>query len=443
MVVVCVVTASEPRPAMYILADIHFDPDYGTENSTSDICNTSSSPPYGMTGCDTPLKLLESALDDFVRESINASENIILYLGDAVRHEMKDFEDSSDSASSRYIEENALIYTITHKMFSTLQAKLNQTSSARFFHHPSIISLLGNEDCVPHYHFLYSTEPSLHPALVQQTKALVDTGVLSAEEGAMYGRCAFYSRVVAKTNLKIIAINTILYSVQLKPKHQSSADPCGQFAWLDSELHAARAAGQRVMITGHIVPFAVRWDPTMRDTYREMMMNHSDVISVQWFAHTHMFAFQTFSKEDDAPPLFDIPAITPRDGNVPSYIWATFEDQTNFNRSQFTNSSWKVNTIHERFYNVATSPNTPVWRNSASVFPTSFKEFHPPISTSSLYKFGVHLLGKPDGSEEWRQFEDFHFGGQTIIPLTKSKKFKLLCDMLTASDTDYRACRGE
>jgi hypothetical protein len=428
------------RPAMYIFADVHYDPFYGTDKAISDNCTTSAAPTYGMLGCDSPPALMESAISELVSQmATNDGDGIVLYLGDVVRHELNDFEASGSSSASKHAEEYRLVGNITSTVFGLLASKLRAASSQLLFH-PSVASLLGNEDCVPHYHFLVSSEASIHPALMRQTSALVSAGILSQSEGAMYGKCGFYSRNVPGTNLLIIAINTIVYSVELAPSGQSETDPCGQLQWLSAELAKARTAQQRVMIAGHIVPYATKWVATLLDAYRSLVLSYNDVISVQWFAHTHMFSFQTLSDKKPCPLLFTVPAITPRDGNVPSFVRVTFTDQPSVVSPRNT-SSWMVNNIEERFYDVFSSPDVASWTKGKE-FPQSFPSVTTPMTTAALYSYGLALLDDKRSSSEWEAFEPFHRGGAVLTRMSSKDKTQLLCQMLTASEGDYESCRG-
>ena len=426
------------RPAMYIFSDIHYDPFYGTSSAISANCSTSAAPTYGMVGCDTSTALLDSAIGDLVEQvSTHDGDGIILYVGDVVRHELKDFEDRNASSSNeKYGDEYQLVHNITRSVFGLLAAKLN---GAKVLFHPSVASILGNEDCVAHYHFLDSVESSIHPALIQQTSALVSAGILSGAEGVMYGKCAFYSRLVPGTNLLLVAINTILYSVEQKPKHQNVTDPCGQLQWLKTVLTQARSLNQRAMIIGHIVPYATKWESAQRDAYRQLVMDFNDVISVQWFAHTHMFSFQTLSDSAPCPLLFTVPAITPRDGNVPSYVRVTFTDQFTDSSSRNT-SRWLVDEIEERYYNVVAFPHSPTWVQGLS-FPSSFPSVARPMTTAGLYTYGLAMYEEKKSGSLWEAFEPFHWGGATLSPLSGTEKTKLLCQMLTASDHDYEKCK--
>ena len=193
-VAVVVAAAADLRPSpIFLISDVHFDPFYGTPEAVGS-CQTSSAPKFGTTGCDVPLPLLQSSFENLAELSSANDGNIILYLGDVVRHKMKEFENSSASSSSSiFAPDYELVYNITLTVFGTLMQDIN---ARNFVYHPEVTSNLGNEDCTPDYHFINSVEPSLHPGLFLHAKALIETGALSAEEGAMFQKCAFYSKII-------------------------------------------------------------------------------------------------------------------------------------------------------------------------------------------------------------------------------------------------------
>jgi hypothetical protein len=429
---------------LFIISDVHLDPYYGTPSAYSSCNSSGAAPPYSRKSCDSSVALVQSALEDVASQSAVADSVLILFLGDVPRHNMDIFENLDASTSSeKYAPDYDLIYNITKAVFGTLISDLSAKrlgGSASMMYHPNVATVLGNEDCTPDFHFINSNEPSLHPGLLRHAEALVDTGILTPLEGAAFERCGFYSRIINDTNLEIVCLNTVLYSSRQLPVNQSQADPCGQFEWLRGLLSAARlndrnVSRRRVMVTGHIVPFPTLWVDRHLQTFRAIVMEYSDVISAMWFAHTHFFSFQTLTSDDRAPLLFDLPGITPRDGNVPSYV------RVNFVTEDADTNLWTVANITERYYNNAAHPFRPLWESGKS-FPVDFPSFSLPLSTAHLFEFADSLLAMSTGNEEWLQFEAFHFGGATLEHLSSHEKTELLCNMLTANISAFSKCVG-
>lgn len=447
-----VAAAFAARPAMYVFGDIHYDPYYGTNMAVSvdGACNTSSAPKFGVYNCDAPFALLESAIADIFSQAAEDGDGIMLLTGDFVRHKMVDFALANETGDARHRVEYELVGNITAtiaKLIEKYQKQLIATTGKRrglhLVVHPSAYVMVdGNEDCVPHYEFYASTEPSVHPALLRLTASMKDNGLMAQDQAAQFGRCAFYAVSPPETNLIILGINTILYSKQHRPNTTNESDPCGQLAWLEAQLRAAAAAQQRVMVLGHIIPDATKWLPQYLDAYRTLVMNYGDVISVQWFGHTHMFTFLTLS-EHKAPPLFDVPGITPRDGNMPSYLKVTFTDQSEY--GPLNSSQWLVEDITERFLNITSNPDVAEWQTGLSL-PSSFAEYiASPVTTNGLYQFGTSLLTDKKSSTAWEMFQTLYYGG-VVAPgfaLGKKDKAEVLCKALTASETDYEKCKAD
>eukprot|EP00331_Platyophrya_macrostoma_P032078 CAMPEP_0176443192 /NCGR_PEP_ID=MMETSP0127-20121128/22273_1 /TAXON_ID=938130 /ORGANISM="Platyophrya macrostoma, Strain WH" /LENGTH=439 /DNA_ID=CAMNT_0017828367 /DNA_START=38 /DNA_END=1360 /DNA_ORIENTATION=- len=437
---------------MYIFGDLHYDPYYGTSKAVSanTLCNVSDAPTFGTVGCDTPPALLDSAINDIFTQASQDSDGIILMTGDFVRHKMVDFDDNSASNSAeKHSREYEIVGSITETIAATIEkyqqkymSATNRTKRLPVVVHPNSAFALvdGNEDCVPHYDFYTSTEPTIHPALMRLTASFRNHSIFSDAQADQFGRCAFYSLTPPETNLVILAMNTIIYSKQHRPNTSTESDPCGQFAWLKAQLNLATAAQNRVMILGHIIPDATKWYPVYLDTFRSLMLNYADVISVQWFGHTHMFTFLTLSTKK-APPLFDVPAITPRDGNMPSYLKVTFTDQSQ--DGPLNQSQWIVGDMTERFLDVTTNPTVANWQTGMS-FPSSFSQYlTSPVTTEQLYQYGLQMLEDKKSSTQWEQFEQFYYGGVVSTKMGKKDKAETLCKAITASLADYDKCKKE
>lgn len=430
------------KPAMYIFGDIHYDPFYGTSTAVGP-CNTSDAPSLGALQCDTSPALLESAIADIFSQADEDGDGIFLLTGDFVRHKLVDFAIPGENGTARHKVEYDLVYNITSTIGALIQKYSSQQKrkgSLRIVTHQNAFSLVdGNEDCVPHYEFYASLEPSIHPALQRLTAALTQHELLSETDGAQFQRCAFFSKVLQGTNLKIIALNTIIYSVQHRPNTSTEPDPCGQIAWLNNELASALAANQRVMILGHIIPDVTKWYSTYLDAYRSAMMNYNDIISAQWFGHTHMFTFLTLSQHK-SPILIDVPAITPRDGNMPSYIKVTFTDQSA--DGPLNSSTWTVDDIHERYLDI-TSSSPSAWQDGLK-FPGDFSAYlSKPLTTDELYQYGVSLLTDSKDSSAWDLFQQLYFGGVVQTALSKKDKADVLCKALAVSEGDYEKCKKD
>ncbi|CUG01146.1 Hypothetical protein, putative [Bodo saltans] len=345
---------------------------------------------------------------------------LMLITGDFLRHRMMEFDVPNAVGPAKHAVEYELARNITYLIGSTItkyQAKyFRGDSKMNVVVHPNYFSLVfGNEDCVPNYEFNSVKNSSAHPALPHLVSGTSPPG----------------------TNLLILAINTVIYSKDHKGLQGDATDPCGQFVWLEEQLNTATINSQRVMILGHIIPEATKWNATFLDTYRHMMKSYTSVISAQFFGHTHMF---TFLAESDhvAPPLFDVPGITPRDGNMPAYLKVQFTDQGA--GGSLNTSQWIVKQITGRFIDVSDPPSsTALGWQTGMTFPNDFSTY--PATTKGLMEYAQYLLPKSHHEQEWLTFQKFYYGGVVMKEMSNKKKTEVLCKATCHSETDYEACK--
>ena len=360
--------------------------------------------------------------------------------GDILRHKMLYFENaSSNDPKIRYAPDFVVLKKVAARLSYLMQLyekKYNATRRIKILsHHAATVE--GNEDCIPHYHFDPTTNSSKHPSLEIISGLLVEHGLMEAHEAAQWRRCGFYSSVIGGTNLRVLMINTVIYSVESRPAaNVSDVDPCGQFAWIANEVSNARAQNQRVVLVGHIIPDATKWVPQYLATFRRAVKSYSDVMVFQVFGHTHMFTFLTLSPET-APLIIDVPGITPRDGNVPAYLKLTFTDQIAPSRIVFANSEWTVDQIHSRFLDITQS--SPSWQ-WGKTFPKDFPDMQSPLNTPNLYNYAKALNAAKHDSTTWLEFEQYYFGGVTQSRMSHKKKAEVTCRMFEYDVNGYKEC---
>ncbi|CUG90983.1 Hypothetical protein, putative [Bodo saltans] len=142
--------------------------------------------------------------------------------------------------------------------------------------HPNYFSLVkGNEDCVPNYKFNAVNNASAHPALPHLVSGFVETGIMSLEQMQSFSQCGFYGTNPTGTNLKVLG-----------DKHgnlQCGAKGISKHRWrslwavcVDGGATERRDADEpRVMILGHIIPQATKWN----STYLDLMKSYTSIIT--------------------------------------------------------------------------------------------------------------------------------------------------------------------
>jgi hypothetical protein len=447
LVLPAIAAAASSESVMYVFGDIHLDPFYRTPKAVNDnaTCEDPNLPEFPMIGCDSSIALMESAIEDIFQQASLDGNGVMLITGDFLRHRMMEFDLPNVDGPAKHAVEYELARNITFLIGSTItkyQAKyFRGDSKMNVVVHPNYFSLVfGNEDCVPNYKFNSVANASAHPALPHLVSGLVESGIMSQEQMESFSQCAFYATSPPGTNLLILAINTVIYSKDHQGLQGNITDPCGQLAWLEEQLNVATLNNKRVIMLGHIIPDATKWNATYLDAYIALMKSYTSVISAQFFGHTHMF---TFLAESDhvAPPLFDVPGITPRDGNMPAYLKVQFTDQGAGGASLNT-SQWIVKQISSRYMDVSNPPSSTAlgWQNGMT-FPNDFSTY--PITTKGLMEYAEYLLPKSHHEQEWLLFQKFYYGGVVMKEMSNKKKTEVLCKATCHSESDYEACKAK
>ncbi|CAJ1992873.1 beta-fructofuranosidase [Leishmania donovani] len=317
------------------VSDVHYDPAYGTA-SAHGTCNTTSASPFGQPGCDSPAALLAIATSDIMMQR----PTYTFFAGDWQRHGM-----SSTSLTTSDVFEPLSQYF----------ARIMDVSKDPSFNRPPMTTVLGNNDVIPNYFFNITATP--HTTLNTQIGIMEHYKLLNTTQGTVMSECGYYSGI-ASAHLRVLGVHTLVWTYNLSPAlPDTETDPCGQLAWMESEINAARAAGQKVIIIGHIPPqpdvFRVinrgavgpveddmYWKPMYQNAYTSLLSSNRDIIVLQLFGHSHRFA--VLGDEEMGVPLIVINAMTPLYGNQPAYLIGDFDTAT-----------WKLKTLRQRFAQAA------------------------------------------------------------------------------------------
>ena len=413
---------------------------------------------------------------DWATESADPSEPASAADDDDESNDVDNDEEASSTASKAKAKARALIDDYYRRFARPLQIAADSTAViARLIRdrlgsvrsvipHANLLSAVGNNDCVPHY---FMEKMKNVAAVVNFTRAFYNSGLVSATEQAEWEVCGYYSRLVNSTNgngnngpqvpALVLNINSVFYSDKVAINGGGTvADPCGQFLWMTAEMQRAREKGWRVIIIGHVVPIVGKWLDGYITTYTALLKANNDVISAQFFSHTHMFTFLCLTPDDSTAPIFDIPAITPISGSNPSYVAVAF------------NAEWRVTEVHHRYLHPdfssssssssfaeereggSNSNNNVEWvdgvvfghRDFSYAFPTQGA----PLSTSLLYQYAISLLLMDKKDTKWQQFQALHHGGfmsPTIVPFGNKEKRKVVCRMISRSEAELLQCRGK
>eukprot|EP01111_Echinosteliopsis_oligospora_P000100 TRINITY_DN1009_c1_g1_i1.p1 TRINITY_DN1009_c1_g1~~TRINITY_DN1009_c1_g1_i1.p1 ORF type:complete len:437 (-),score=74.16 TRINITY_DN1009_c1_g1_i1:74-1384(-) len=239
---------------------------------------------YGRYGCDSSASLISSTLN--AMQSVNPSPDFIIYTGDS---------------AAQY---SAVLYVAQ--------------AIKEAFPKTMIIPSLGNNDVFPDYEVVCGDV---------RLKGLYDiySDWIPPDQVDNFLEMGAYNTSFDGGRLKIIALNTLLYSVR---GIATGNDPCGQFSWLKNQLNDAIQTNSRVYITGHVLPgvdaysYRALWDTEYNSAFLSILSEYDSVIDGIFFGHIHRDEFRVISNQ--ASPLTTTAmlitsAVSPVYDNNPSF----------------------------------------------------------------------------------------------------------------------------
>lgn len=265
------------------VTDIHYDPEYSQMGSAKSMCHhlANQSLNYGEVGhygdfrCDCPMALLKSAIDAMVR--VRPDPDFVLWTGD----------------NSAHVEGVTWpqVYSDTRLLGRLLE---------RAFNRSRIVPTLGNHDCIP-TNQMSTREGGAYRNFLSRG-GLDQILPSSAWDTFMEG--GFYSLLVGK-ELRLLSLNSVLWYA-INRETRNATDPAKQMCWLEEQLRQARAAQEKVYISGHIAPgFNNRanlgqlgfqmYHPFFAKKFNGLMSEYADVVVAQFYGHQHCNGFMLVS----------------------------------------------------------------------------------------------------------------------------------------------------
>lgn len=267
------------------ISDIHLDPLYSRHATPESTCRgfvINSSEPLGQYGCDSPLLLLRTALEEMAKLSNNP--DFILATGDFATFNLSSSNATLHVLTQVDVEIQSVFSNPNVKIIYALgdseylsDGENQRTENSRWL---SQIAYRWND-------MLNEAGPD---AMTTFKKGGYFTALIKAKGKHRKSR--------EPTNIAVVVINTVLYSADLPDLSVNDTDPVGQFSWLEGELKGARHWGRKVIIAGHRPPGVGHlgeiplWQSKFEDRYSKLILKYSDVISGQLFGYLHRDQFR-------------------------------------------------------------------------------------------------------------------------------------------------------
>jgi 3',5'-cyclic AMP phosphodiesterase CpdA len=258
---------------------------------------------FGRYGCDTPASLLNSTFA--AMRNVNPSPDFIIFTGDAPAHGLS-----------------------SEQQLTAIQHVASIVSA--FFPNTLLIPSIGNNDVYPDYSCACS-DPRMELIFTSYLKWI------PANQSATFLKMGAFA-ISPVPGLRVVSINTILYSVRNSNSSGMGTDPCGQFAWLKSVLDDAQAAKEKVYIVGHILPgldpdyLTPLWVPQYSSQFVDLVLQYGDTIYASLYGHIHRDEFRILSPSDKkrSEPqnwsLLTASSISPVFDNNPTFRMYYFND---------------------------------------------------------------------------------------------------------------------
>lgn len=326
LILVCVphatslsVSGTLPQVRVSILASLHYDPFSGRPGGYG-VCNQAQSS-LANPGCDSSLKLIRSVLDDVAK----SGSSITLITGGLLRH----------GTSGLTVSE---FETMTRDVVKVLAETHNKTEVKSEKKSNLVQLALGGADFIPQDRFPFNKKPNANPVV----NFLEMYGLMSSGEKSNILSGGYFYRDLANSKIRIICINTLLWSRSLKPPLSvGDVDPRGQFPFLHAAIEEAGQRGRNVIIVGDVPPVvnleaAVRentvedadyyWRDDFREAYFRIIATYRFTVAAQFFGNSTTFSFVISSEVGS--PLYIVPPISPVKGSNPSYLQLTLDGDT-------------------------------------------------------------------------------------------------------------------
>jgi len=278
------------------ISDLHLDYNYEAGGDTTNMCHRFDSDksdmgvgPAGNYSCDSPLLLVESALQAMQRH--HPTPDFIVWTGDSAPH-------------WRYPQppDQNYITNVTNFVFSKLDA---------MFPGITVVPALGNHDASPPDQFPISggiSQPDYYQNL--WSKGAFGNHINTSHAKDTFLQCGFFSKTVKLADglvMTFLVLNTNIYYHD-NFTTAGDRDPCGQLSWLDKSLKNSDENG-KVFIVAHVPPGSFERSAgelnfnTPSETWKDINKRYIEIvsrpdnsrkISAHLYGHLHTDTFRIF-----------------------------------------------------------------------------------------------------------------------------------------------------
>ncbi|CAK8680915.1 unnamed protein product [Clavelina lepadiformis] len=287
--------------------------------------------------CDLPIWTFENLLQQLSKQPVD----YIIFTGDIPAHDL--WAQTRDKQLD-------LIFKVTSLLL-------------KYFPETRIFPAVGNHDSFPSNNFPpkeVKVEPEFEVGWLYDGLVKAWSNWLP-EDALQTVRSGGYYTTLVQPGFRIVSLNTNFCYTDNWWIWLDSKDPAGMLTWFVRVLTSAEENGELVHVIGHVPPGR---EPdclrTWSENYYRIIERFHDVISAQFFGHTHYDEVQVFYNRATRKPIsvsYSVPSVTPYSGMKPAY---RFYDIEGFH----PHTDWSV--VNHQTYVLdlleANKTNEPLWK---------------------------------------------------------------------------------
>eukprot|EP00928_Gymnodinium_smaydae_P094621 TRINITY_DN7972_c0_g1_i3.p1 TRINITY_DN7972_c0_g1~~TRINITY_DN7972_c0_g1_i3.p1 ORF type:complete len:492 (+),score=41.31 TRINITY_DN7972_c0_g1_i3:45-1520(+) len=427
-------TTADDTRCFFWLSDPHVDIEYGKNGKQcKQSVDVEDDRPNGMIGCDPPLKLMEA-----VAKAVAAHKEkceFVLFTGDFVRHAQSSMDKPHDSVVETIQRTTHILNDIGNTVENTI-----------------VLGALGNDDSPRNYQLAIDENATVLNAWLSTVSNVFHGFSHISQLDDSYRKGGYYE--TSAGGLRILTINTIIYSKYHSPDTHQMADPLKQFEWLEARLKEAKPDSP-VWIVGHIPPgmetygHTELWHSKYMIRYRELIVSFGDRVAAQLFGHVHADEIRLWSSKGKflhTGPTLLTGAISPIYSSVPCFrvvkYHATSQKLMDYDvyalemENHNIPSGEKLSFAHAyRFSELVSSGTQPLTNTALAKFADKLaKDDSTWMAYAKWYKLGYDndlQRCPPSNSKDARRLEKCadHVKAYT-------------CGMMISTQEEYNMCRG-
>lgn len=295
------------------ISDIHIDPNYvegSIVNCNEPVCchnGFSESNGAGYWGTQANCDLPPRTVQLFFKQVSKMNLKFVLWTGDSPPHNIWNYtkENHTDFANT--------ITELFHKYLPNVP----------------VYPVLGNHGCFPMDQFGPGDEERILNIYADMWKDSLDSTALE-----QFRQNGYYSIKDKATGMRLLGLNTQFGDILNFKIWSNSTDPANMLAWMRTELHKAEKASERVFLFGHIPAGDHFTDSIWGRHYQVLVNRYRNIITGQFFGHTHNDHFQIvpslIDRESPAGVISITPSLTTFSNQNPSFRIYEVDKETLF-----------------------------------------------------------------------------------------------------------------